>query len=88
MEASEHIIPESDADKLCFNVLSDLDHIGSHIHGSLTNKKFMRSEIWSLMSFLGAPSWFVTFSLADVCHPLCLYLADSKIKFSPVLRRS
>ena len=56
MEAGEHIIPESDAEKLCFNVLSDLDHIGSHIQGLLTNKKFMRSEIWSLMSFLGAPS--------------------------------
>ena len=88
MEAGEHVIPESEAEKLCFNVLSDLDHIGSHVQGSLTNKKFMRSEIWSLMSFLGAPSWFVTFSPADVRHPLCLYLADSKTKFSPVLRCS
>ena len=88
MEAGEHVIPESEAEKLCFNVLSDLDHIGSHVQGSLTNKKFMRSEIWSLISFLGAPSWFVTFSPADVRHPLCLYLADSKIKFSPVLRCS
>src|SRR6266566_8377848 len=46
----------------------------------------MRNEIWSLISFISAPSWFVTFSPADIKHPICLYFADTKEKFSPDLR--
>jgi len=41
----------------------------------------MRNKIWSLISFMNAPSWFVTFSLADVKHPISLYFADTKEKF-------
>ena len=88
MQSGEHVKPETEAEKLCFNILSDLDLVGSHVQGSLTNKKFMRNEIWSLISFLGAPSWFVTFSPADVQHPLCLYLAGTDVKFSPDLKCS
>ena len=46
----------------------------------------MRNEIWSLISFLNAPFWFVTFSPADVKHLICLYFADTQEKFSPDLR--
>jgi len=35
---------------------------------------------------MNAPSWFVTFSPADVKHPISLYLADTKEKFSLDLR--
>src|SRR3954452_15413110 len=46
----------------------------------------MRNEIWSLMSFLGAPSWFLTLSPADIKHPICLYFADTEEEFRPELR--
>lgn len=46
----------------------------------------MRNEIWSLISFIGAPSWFITFSPADNMHPISLYFADTKETFSPLLR--
>ena len=46
----------------------------------------MRNKIWSLISFAGAPSWFITFSPADNMHPISLYFADIKETFSPKLR--
>ena len=84
----EYVRPESDEEKACFSVLDDLDHVGGHIKGSLTSKKYMRNEIWSLISSLGAPSWFITISPADNRHPICLYFADTNEKFSPELRTS
>jgi hypothetical protein len=45
----------------------------------------MRNEVWSLIAFKGAPSWFITFSPVDNNHPLCLYFADDKIYFTPIL---
>ena len=57
----------------------------AHSH-QVTNKKYMRNEIWSLISYLGAPSWFITFSPADIKHPLCLYYADTKETFTVPLR--
>ena len=49
--------PERDAEKACFKVLS-IDTVGGHVKGSLTLKKYMRNEVWSLISYIGAPSWF------------------------------
>ena len=46
----------------------------------------MRNEIWSLISYFGAPSLFITFSPADNMHPISLYFADTKETFSPELR--
>jgi hypothetical protein len=84
----EHVRPETEEEKACFSVLEDLDHVGGHVKGSLTSKKYMRNELWSLISFLGAPSWFITLSPADNRHPICLYFADTGEKFSPELRSS
>ena len=56
--------------------------------GSITSKKHMCNEIWSMISQLGAPSWFITLSPADNRHPICLYYADKNIKFKPELRSS
>ena len=86
MEDGEKVIPETDEEKLCFQLIKDIDHVGSHVKGSLTNKKYMRNEIWSLISFAGAPSWFITFSPADNMHPISLYYADTKEEFTPELR--
>ncbi len=86
MEDGERIAPETDEEKLCFQLIKDLDHVGGHVKGSVTSKKYMRNEIWSLISFLGAPSWFITFAPADNKHPISLYLADTQEKFQPELR--
>ncbi|KAF7972078.1 hypothetical protein HWV62_19157 [Athelia sp. TMB] len=73
----------SEAETQCFRVLHDLDLVGRHVQGSLATKRYMRSEIWSLIEYIGAPSWFITFSPADEKSPICIYFADSKEKFSP-----
>ena len=86
MAQEERIVPETEEEKNCFKLLKDIDHVGGHVKGSVTNKKIMRNEIWSLISFIGAPSWFITFAPADNLHPLSLYWADNKEDFTPLLR--
>ena len=74
-------------EKDCFDLLRDLDVIRSHVDGFVTSKRFMRTEIWSLIVHLGAPSWYVTISPADINHPLCIYWAGLDEKFQPNLSR-
>ena len=81
----EYFVPESDSEKACFQVLRDLDHVAGKVKGSTTSKKYMRNEIWSLIAFAGAPSWYITLSPADIQHPICIYYADSKEEFKPNL---
>ncbi|KAJ7270314.1 hypothetical protein C8J57DRAFT_1435470 [Mycena rebaudengoi] len=88
LTAGKKIIPTTDTEKACFDLLDDLDHVGNHVQGSLTSRKYMRNEIWSLTAFKGAPSWFITFSPVDNNHPLCLYYADEQVQFSPRIRSS
>ena len=44
----------------------------------------MRNEIWSLMSYLGAPSWFITFAPADINHPIAIYFAGKEQAIHPL----
>ncbi len=37
--------PETEAEKLCYKLMNDLDIIGGHVKGSLATKKYMRNEI-------------------------------------------
>ena len=78
--------PETEEEKACFKLLSDLDHVNYKVKGSVTSKKYMRNEIWALVSYLGAPSWFITFAPADVKHPLALYFADTQQEYTPEFR--
>ena len=78
--------PDTPAEKECFQIIRDLDHIGGKVNGSTTSKKYMRNEIWSLIAYKGAPSWYITLSPADVKHPICLYFADTKESFNPILK--
>jgi hypothetical protein len=78
-----HVKPERDAEKLCYKLMSDLEVISGHVQGSPASKKYMRNEIWSLISHIGAPSWFVTVLPADNKHPICLYFADTNEDFKP-----
>src|SRR5271156_5575130 len=86
LSSGEHFLPTSTEEKKCFRLLNDLDHVGGFVKGSITSKKHMRNEIWSMISQLGAPSWFITLSPADSRHPICLYYADKNIEFRPNLR--
>jgi len=83
MMKGERVKPETEAEKACFKLLSDIDTVGGRIKGSLTSKKFMRNEVWSLISYIGAPSWFITLSPTDINHPICIYFADKNITFKP-----
>jgi hypothetical protein len=77
------VIPETEDEKMCFRLLNDIDYVATHVDGSVTNRKQMRNEIWSLTSYLGAPSWFITFAPADINHPLVLYYADDNQEYFP-----
>ena len=88
MSIGEVIKPSTDDERTCFQLIRDLDHIDGKVNGSITSKKHMRSEIWSMMTYLGAPSWYITLSPADNKHPICLYFADNKEKFDIELIRS
>jgi hypothetical protein len=77
--------PENDEETQCYRLLNDLDFVGSKVSGSVTQKKYMRNEIWSMISYLGAPSWFITFSPIDVKHPLSIYYASTDEVFKPDL---
>jgi uncharacterized protein DUF6570/helitron helicase-like protein/PIF1-like helicase len=85
MMKGERVKPETDSEKACFRVLSDIDTVGGHVKGSLTSKKYMHNNVWSLISYIGAPSWFITLSPADINHPICIYFADKNITFKPEL---
>ena len=55
MAKSELLNPSSQEEKNCVQVIRDLDHIGGQVSGSVTSKKYMRDEIWSLIAHEGAP---------------------------------
>ncbi|KAH7904613.1 hypothetical protein BJ138DRAFT_1138502 [Hygrophoropsis aurantiaca] len=61
---------QSEEESACYQVIRDLDHVGSGVQGSITNKKFMRNEIWSLVAYKGAPTWYITLSPADEKNPI------------------
>ncbi|KAA1478463.1 hypothetical protein DENSPDRAFT_788155 [Dentipellis sp. KUC8613] len=73
MDNGQLVKPESASEKECFAMINDLDHVSKHVEGSISNKKFMRNEIWSVICARGAPTWFITFAPTDLRHPLCLY---------------
>lgn len=78
-----HVVPETEAEKDCFKLLTDIDYVATHVDGSVTNRRRMRNEIWSLTAHLGAPSWFITFAPADINHPIALYFAGDNYTYYP-----
>jgi hypothetical protein len=83
MAAGQVVKPETDAEKQCFALLTDLDGIGAYVMGSATTKKHMRNQIWSTAAFIGVPTWFVTMAWADNKHPLVLYYAQTDTTYYP-----
>jgi len=86
MMKGERVKGESQNEKDCLQLIHNLDHVGGHVKGSITSKKYMRNEIWSLISFCRAPSWYITLSPADNKHPISLYYADTKEEFTPIIQ--
>ncbi|EKM57918.1 uncharacterized protein PHACADRAFT_45888, partial [Phanerochaete carnosa HHB-10118-sp] len=67
----------------CYKMINDIDYIGAHVPASRTSHKHVRNQIWSLTSYLGAPSWFITYAPADIKHPIAIYLADTNERIFP-----
>jgi hypothetical protein len=88
MSDGEIVKPSTEDESACFQLIRDLDHVDGKVSGSITSKKYMRNEIWSLIAYLGAPVWYITLSPADSKHPICLYFADNKEKLDVALSRS
>ncbi|KAF5314576.1 hypothetical protein D9611_007202 [Ephemerocybe angulata] len=86
LQEGERVVPTTDEEKRCYSIMDQIDHVGVKVQGSVAGKKKMRNNLWSMISYKGAPSWFVTLSPVDHKHPLCLYWADKDIKFVPDLR--
>ena len=38
LEAGEHVAPKNEAEKLCFQVIKDLDAVSGKMHGSIVSK--------------------------------------------------
>ena len=87
MSEGESIKPSTEDEKAYFQLVHDLDHINGKVQGSITLKKYMRSKIWSLIAYMGAPMWYIMLSPANNKHPLCLYFADNNKSFNVSLSR-
>lgn len=87
LKEGESVTPQTDDEKICFSIMDQIEHVATNIYGSMASKKRMRNELWSLVTYQGAPSWFVTLSPVDNKHPICLYWADTQITFNPDLSR-
>jgi hypothetical protein len=88
MSDGEIVKPSTEDESACFQLIRDLDHIDGKVSGSITSKRYMRNEIWSLIAYLGAPVWYITLTPADNKHPISLYFADNKEKLDVTLSRS
>ena len=85
MSKGELVKPSNQEETDCFQLIQDLDHIGGKVSGSVTSKKYMRNEIWSLIVHEGAPLWYITLLPADVKNPIALY-SDCDVMFKPKTR--
>ncbi|EIM81557.1 uncharacterized protein STEHIDRAFT_42280, partial [Stereum hirsutum FP-91666 SS1] len=78
LKSGKHVDESSQAERDCYRLLSDLDHVSGKVKGSRTTQKWKRNEAWSMITHLGAPSWFVTIAPADQNSPLCLKFASAE----------
>src|SRR3977135_933819 len=86
LRKGDHIRPSSQNEIQCYQLIKDLDHISGRVEGSGTTRKFMNNEAWSLVNYIGAPTWYITFAPADEKHPIALYYADGDETYYPKLR--
>ncbi|KAJ3521123.1 hypothetical protein NMY22_g12441 [Coprinellus aureogranulatus] len=79
----EIVRAETEMEKQCWRVVQDLDCVMSKVDGSITTKKNMRAEVWSLVARFGSPSWYFTMAPVDTMHPLSIYFASDNTTFTP-----
>ncbi|EIW60994.1 uncharacterized protein TRAVEDRAFT_75877, partial [Trametes versicolor FP-101664 SS1] len=63
----------SESEKNCMEVISLLDHVSCKVPGSISQRRFQRNEIKSMIIAYNVPMFFITFAPADHKNPLCLY---------------
>lgn len=56
------VVPKTPQEKQCYSILDQIEYVGGHVDGSITNKKYQRNEVWSLILFISTPQWFITIS--------------------------
>ncbi|PPQ73348.1 hypothetical protein CVT24_012186 [Panaeolus cyanescens] len=78
--------PLTPAEQKCYRLLDQIEYVGSNVGGSMSKKKYMRNEAWSLVNFKSTPTWFITVTPSDNKHPLCLYWASHDIEFRPEIK--
>ncbi|KAJ3820792.1 hypothetical protein F5880DRAFT_1487394, partial [Lentinula raphanica] len=88
MAAGEFVTPSSDGEMACFDLIRDINYSSSKVKGSISSKKNMQHEIWSLITHVGGPSWYFTLAPCDMKHPICMYFADTNESFNVPLRSS
>ena len=88
MQKGEVVKPSTDEEKECFRILTDLDHIGAKVNGSLTSKKHQCAEIWLLTAYEGYPACYVMLAPAGSKNPISLYFASHDMKFEVKLDQS
>ncbi|KIK62224.1 hypothetical protein GYMLUDRAFT_58412 [Collybiopsis luxurians FD-317 M1] len=86
MASGEYVKPSNDSEKLCFDLLCDLDQASTQTKGSVYSKKVMQHEIWSLITHVGGPTWYFTLTPCNFKHPICIYYADTNENFDVPLR--
>ena len=52
LSKDDRVKPVTEQEKACYQLISDLDHVGGHVKGSMTSKKYMQNGIWSLISYI------------------------------------
>ena len=50
--AQGSVKPETEEEKACFKLLSNLNHVNYKVKKAITGKKYMRNEIWALVYYL------------------------------------
>lgn len=86
LRKGELVTPCTEDERICYELINDVDVVSYKVYGALTCKRFMRNEIWSLACFRGAPTWFITFAPPDNKNPICLFFADTGEIFEPRMR--
>ena len=87
----EYLKPDSPTEKQCFELLSLVDLVSTHVPASSAQRKNQRTELKSMIMTYGVPVFFITFAPADFKNPLCMYYAGERINLmspTPVMPNS
>ncbi|KAL5532417.1 hypothetical protein ACEPAF_5987 [Sanghuangporus sanghuang] len=84
MGSGERVIPQTLDEMLCFDLIHDLDLVGRHVQGSITNKRFMRNEIWSIVYQKDVTSLLSGTAIKAVIMYIMDYITKSSLNTSSI----